>query len=600
MNGFVCAARLSGGPASDPLRPTVHSAAPGFSVLDVGHGAAIARRGTATAVGTVRLDNRPDLLRRIVASATCTDLDIVLAIVLQSGVAGIADLLGDFAFVMWNPVARELLAARDAFGVKPLYVRSRPDLLTFASAAATLADSDAYESEYIAEFLVNSYDPTPRTPYAGVRAVAPGTVLRGHAGRIATKRYWSAAAFEPAESADPGAPDADAACETFRTLFEQSVALRLAARGGGGVWSQLSGGLDSSSVVSMAQSLERAGAVPNGLGGAVSLVDRLDDEGEYARDVARSAGVRHEMIEDYWLWQDDGAPPPLSDAPDGLYPFYARNRRMRDVVRTNGGTVLLSGLGPDHYLAGNILFIADWVAAGQLPRAARELYRWAMASKSPFWKFAYDWTVLPLVPVSVRRRLAPRASRPPAWIQPAFARRFDLTARSAWYRGLDAPRGAQYAGQIAFVMDHVPACVDRGLFEDGIEMRFPFLYRPLVEFSLRLPRELRTRPTGRKWIMREALRGVLPESVRTRRGKGGISRRVRWSLGRERGLIDELLRDPMLAQLGVVDPAALRRTLADAERGDDLVLFPAVRALALETWLRVRAGGWSTRASVSA
>jgi asparagine synthase (glutamine-hydrolysing) len=158
-----------------------------------------------------------------------------------------------------------------------------------------------------------------------------------------------------------------------------------------------------------------------------------------------------------------------------------------------------------------------------------------------------------------------------------------------------APAGRLYAGEIEFNMGHIPPSIDRGEFQDGIEMRYPFLDRPLVEFSLRLPRALRTQPHARKWVQREAMRGVLPESVRTRRSKGGIAGRTRWSLYREHAVVEELLRDPIVAELGYVDCDALRASVERARADDDLLLFEVVRVLSFETWLRVRAGRWQSR-----
>jgi asparagine synthase (glutamine-hydrolysing) len=90
--------------------------------------------------------------------------------------------------------------------------------------------------------------------------------------------------------------------------------------------------------------------------------------------------------------------------------------------------------------------------------------------------------------------------------------------------------------------------------------------------------------------MREAMRGVLPEVVRTMRTKTAISGRVRWSLVRERGKVEGLLRDPILAQMGAIEPEPLRRAIDVAVNGDDRLLFGVLRPLSLETWLRARVG----------
>ncbi|HWZ59325.1 MAG TPA: asparagine synthase-related protein, partial [Gemmatimonadaceae bacterium] len=303
----------------------------------------------------------------------------------------------------------------------------------------------------------------------------------------------------------------------------------------------------------------------------------------------------HESVVDDWLWRDDGGAPLAMDEPHTLYGFYARNRRLCDVVRGAGGRVLLSGAGPDHYLAGNLFFFADLVARGQLRTAVRELSHWATVGKQSFWRFAGTNAVRPLLPFQVRRALEPEAARVPSWVAPAFARRCELRKRTAWSRGSAGRKGQLYASYIAFVMGHIPSCMERGEFAEGIEMRYPFLDRRLVEFSLRLPRAFRTQPYARKWIQREALRGVLPESVRTRRSKAGIVGRTRWSLQREHAVVADLLRDPIVVDLGYVDHARLRDAIERSVAGDDALLFAVVRVLSFETWLRVRADRWQSR-----
>src|SRR5262249_30842643 len=148
-----------------------------------------------------------------------------------------------------------------------------------------------------------------------------------------------------------------------------------------------------------------------------------------------------------------------------------------------------------------------------------------------------------------------------------------LNDRTAWGRALSSPLGHKFAGQIESDIPHLAVCIDRGEFENGIEMRFPYLYRPLVEFCLRLPRELRIQSATKKWIMRESLKGVLPEVIRTRRDKGAISGRTRWALGREATTINRMLERSILAELGCVDVPRIRQAIERARNGDDAALY---------------------------
>lgn len=540
-------------------------------------------------VGTARLDNRADLQAWTNAPATTSDLVLIAHAIASRGESCIRDILGDFAFVAQNAVTHQAIAARDAFGVKALYYRTKPDELAFSSHAARLAEGTEYDLDYIAEFILSGFDRDHHTPYKGVRAFPPGHVLVARAGKTTLTRYWSAAEFQPA-----GHASAEESCTKFRDLLERSLISNLT--GADDCWSQLSGGVDSSSLVSLTETMRRSGRIQHGIAGTVMVVDSLDDESCYARAVVEQYGLRFETVTDYWLWQDDGEPPPPNDLPDPLYPMYARNRAFCSIIRSAGGRVLFSGVGPDHFVAGNLYFFADWLARGRVFETIRELWRWSLLGKKPFWKYTVDNAIAPLLPSSLRRLAAPRWAQVYDWISPTFARGLGLNDRTAWNRALnEAPFGHKFAGQIAADVDHLVACIDRGEFEKGIEMRCPYLYRPLVEFCLRLPRELRIESATKKWVMREAMTGVLPEAIRTRRDKGAISGRTRWTLSREGKAITDMLKSSILAELGCIDVAKVRQAIERARTGDDDVLFAVTRTLALEFWLQVTTRRWEGR-----
>jgi asparagine synthase (glutamine-hydrolysing) len=128
------------------------------------------------------------------------------------------------------------------------------------------------------------------------------------------------------------------------------------------------------------------------------------------------------------------------------------------------------------------------------------------------------------------------------------------------------------------------------------ERRYPFLYKPLVEFALRLPpTDGVVRPLAGKWVLRRAMRGLLPDLVRTRVSKGSVGSRMLWSLDHERKVIEWMLQDPILAHMGCVDAARLREAYSEARLGRLPVTIGLFKALALETWLRIRDGRWPVR-----
>ena len=604
MSAFVCLASVDGRPVAsdDAARRLLRLGVEPVDTVTVdGFAAAagapflrplVARRGPLVAVGDARLGDRTALGRSLSIDIDphASDLDAVLAAWEARGEGCVPALVGDFGFVVWDTRTRRLAAVRDAFGVKPLFHARARSALVVSSRLDAVVDEERFDEEFVAEFLLGGGRDPERTVWAGCRAVAPGGLLTFADGETRASRHWRAMDFAPAEVADERE-----AVDAFRALFADAVRARMT--GGPDSWSQLSGGLDSSSVVSMAQHLAATGDVAAGLGGTVTVVDALGDgdETRFSGTVVRRWGVRNETLADPWPWEDDGAPPVATDEPRPHYPFWTRDRRLCDLVRRNGGRVLLSGQGADHYLDGPLTFAADLLARGRVGAALGEVTRHAVAERQSFWAGLRENALLPLLPRRIAGRAAPDEA--PRWTDPAFARRTGMRDRLRARRGWDAPRGEVWPRGVAGALEGLTHFVERGPYAEGLEMRYPFLHRPLVEFSLRLPVSLRVRPGISKWVLREAMRGVLPEEVRARRGKGGIDARVMWAMQREAPRLSALLRHPLVAQAGWVDGAALRAAAERARCGEPENLAHLLCALSLETWLAVRAGRWEPRES---
>lgn len=599
---FVCALRSMGAPLPE-AELLAHTAFPGSQRLArrereeaspfaglVAEGAEVFRSLSArwrglVGIGDVRLDNRDEIMQlggmRLPASAS--DLQVVLAALDGAGEAALWRLLGDFGFAVWDARAQKLLAVRDAFGVKPLYYAVHEDLLMVASRSDLLAGDEQLDGEFIADFLIGLNSATDHTIWKGVRAVPAGSYLVQRGTHRELKRYWAAARFTP----ETGVLARDSE-ERFRELLREGVRSRL--DGPAVTWAQLSGGLDSSTVAALAQLIGGG----RGLAGTITVVDTLGngDERRYSDAVVRRYDLRNEQVRDYWAWQDDGIKPPLTDGPRPLYPFFARDRRMCEIVRKAGGRVLLSGLGSDHYLYGNLHYIADLAAKGRIVAAVRELALWSVATRQSFWSMARQHLVDPLF--RGRRGAAADGDLPP-WIDPRFARAMNLGDRLPRARMAADPAGTRFARQVARDVGSLAAWIDRWPYGEDVEVRYPFLYRPLVEAALQLPPNARVRPATHKWVLREATRDVLPEEVRTRNSKGTIDARILWSLERERARLDALLGDPMLAQLGYIRTDELRAGVDRARRGVRTNNAHLMLALSLETWLSVRSGRWAVQ-----
>lgn len=510
----------------------------------------VVSEGSRTAVGIARLDNRPEIERLVGArSSTHTDMQLVLRAFSRRGTACLPVLLGDFAFVTWDATDKVPVAACDALSIKKLYYTRRDGLLSFADRAEVLAVSDRYDIQYLAERVAVCESSHDRTTYEGVRAVPGGAFATFQAGRTTVCRYWCPEQIEPVPEHVLKVPEAAAA---LRELVLQAVRCRVGSQSD--TWSQLSGGVDSSSIVGAAQWLEETGAISQGLRGTVTYVDRQGtaaDERAFSNLVAHRWRLRNEAILDPPLWIDERYEVPRLDQPRGHFMHYPREYRLCEIVRRAGGRVLLTGQGPDEYLRGSMIFFADWIVQGRIWDAVREMALRSAIGRVSFWELAYRNAVTPLLPGRLRRWFGPEVTRLPQWLHPEIARRFELHKRGLEL-GLYAGRpGNKYHTSIVKGVQAVQRTVGHLVLDDVLDVRHPFLDRRLVEFGLRLPPGLVVQPYAGKWLLREAMRGLLPEPVRTRVGKATMSELYAWSFVNQRPLLAPLTRNPILADLGI-------------------------------------------------
>lgn len=612
MSFFACVVNVEGGPVPPAYRSAIEASPfrrslqldwcsmTGFvgaiGVRDGQPTASMALDDGAVAIGDVRLDNRVELVRRCAGfRPPRSDLELALRVVHPTDGAAAGRMLGDFAFVAWDPARRSLLGIRDTFGVRKLFYSTDGALWFFASHASTLARDERYDVEYLVDRLAQSRSDPARTVFAGVSAVPPASVLHIHGGRSRITTFWSAA---QAQNASEGFASDEDRCAQLRELLIESVRLR--ATEDVPVWSHLSGGLDSSSVVSIAQWLSGRGRLPAPLAGTITYTDSLGtsaDEREYSDAVVQRYGVRNELVPHQIEMVEHGADAPMRDQPNYPASMALRDETAARKVYDAGGRVLLTGEGGDSLVAGTMFFFADWMVTGRAIEAVREMAHRAALGRVSFWRLAYENALLPLMPPGARHLLTrTRIGSTPPWIPARLARRYSLASRPTHDLVYAGRVGRKYADAVALTIASISAGLPLGPRNELLDVRHPYLHRPLVELALGLTPEFCVRPHQRKWILREAMRGILPEMVRTRIGKGALDGLNVWSLMRDQQRIDRLLANSILADLGCMDVAALRKVLEDIRRGVNHHAGWRDRlstALDVEMWLRLRSGRWA-------
>src|ERR1043165_6499524 len=201
-----------------------------------------------------RLDNRDELLPLLENQlrGERIDVSVVLAAYQGWGPNFLSRLIGDFALSLWEPFEKTLMLARDPFGVRPLYYFHNNDEFIWSSTLTSLlalpAISAEVDDEYVAGCLA-LYPELASTPYRNITAVEPGQLVTVREGQIQARRLW-----RPAEDDEIGyANDGDYE-DHFRQLLREAVSCRL--RSDRPIWSEISGGLDSSSSVLMADRIQ--------------------------------------------------------------------------------------------------------------------------------------------------------------------------------------------------------------------------------------------------------------------------------------------------------------------------------------------------------
>jgi asparagine synthase (glutamine-hydrolysing) len=472
----------------------------------------------------------------------------------------------------------KLVLSRDHLGIKPLYVTEAGGRLLFASEIKALLASQqlsaTVDERRLAEYLARGlHDHDERTFFEGVQQILPATVVTIDvaSGERHVHRYWTPR-LTSSGSADP---------TTFREAFAKAVERRLVADVPVGTC--LSGGLDSSSIVCVMSELLAAGA-PD----ASSMGDRLRtfsavfdgdpiDEQEYIEPVLAASGADSdfvrprsgELFDDLPMvvWHQDE--PMVSSGP------YAQYRVME--LAKGKVKVLLDGQGGDELLAGYVpyqyVYLRQLAAKRQLGTLRREATR------------ARDV----LTPIALQR-LADRKRHvdPARYCVPILGD----PVRNAELRATD--RRVRNDLKVRLLQDlttySLPSLLryeDRNSMAHSMESRPPFLDQELVELVLALPADAIIRDGWSRWILREALSGVLPEKVRVRRKKIGFTTpEIRW-LRAERATIQGIFRSPAFCSRPYWDGPAIARAFKAVCAGEleESPLF--WRILNAEAWLRV-------------
>lgn len=538
-----------------------------------------------------RLDNGEEIIREFddQHSEGRTDAAIVVAAYQKWGSGCFRKLVGDWALSLWDPRQNTLFLAKDFIGPRHLYYCLTEDGIAWSTVLASLLPltkhpATLHEAYFVGYFAL--YPPAHLTPYSGVRAVPAGAFIEVKDQRLVIHQYWR---FDPAKKL-VYQRDSDYE-EHFREVFATAVRRRL--RSNAPVLAELSGGMDSSSIVCMADQLLKTSCAPATRLDTISYYDDEEpnwDERPYFSvvEARRGKAGTHLNVSGGFTFDPPPDPTYFSPIPPGMdrSGFILAARRIQ-YMQENGNRVLLSGIGGDEFLGGvptPISELADLFRRGQLFTLLRRTKMWSLARKQP-WLHLLVATIRNFFPTGTAT-LAEKGRIPP-WLKKSLLERqkevlAHLMARTKWY----PPRPSFQAscGAVETLRRQLAAMPPQ--YGGNYEVRYPYLDRDLLEFIFSIPREQLVRPGRRRSLMRRALAGIVPSEILERRRKAFVARAPIAAIQDSWAQIASLTAEMISDSLGFLDRPVFVEALHAARSGHEAPILLILHTLRLELWLR--------------
>jgi asparagine synthase (glutamine-hydrolysing) len=513
--------------------------------------------------------------------ATRADTEAVVHAYEEWGDDCLSRLNGMFAFALWDSRRGRVLLARDRMGIKPLHYRLVAGRLSFASEIKALLEDPETSRDLdlaaVDEYLALEFVPAPRTILREVRKLPGGHLLvwRQSDGQAEVRRWWTPD-LAPSEAAQPEASAAELAA-SLHTVLREAVRKEMISDVPLGVF--LSGGIDSSAVAAM-----MCEASPGNVRSfSIGFADPSFDESRHARRVAQHLGTDHSelilepsMLVDLVPAVTAALDEPLGDA--SIIPTHLLSKFTRESVK-----VALGGDGGDELFAGYPTMQAHRLAGyyEALPAALRRRVIPGLVDRLPVSvdNISFDFKL---------RRFVEGAGRPLHERHLAWTGSFTpeqrsqlLTARvSGHLSALDEPdtvadlareaagladplNRVLYLDMKLYLENDILAKVDRASMLASLEARVPLLNVDVVEHVTRLPLNLKLRRLTTKWLLKRALRDVLPAEILGRPKKGFGIPVARWLQGPLRGDLLEALDPARLRAEGLFRPEAVGRLVEE-------------------------------------
>jgi len=554
-----------------------------------------------------RLDNRADLISELRDSLTANSTDVAIVAVAYEkwGANCLGKLIGDWALSIWNPRERSVLLAKDPIGTKHLYYSFDDKQLTWSTILDPLVlfAGKTFEicEEYIAGwFAIPVFPAAHLTPYVGIHAVPPSSSVFLRPGKHIVSKYWD---FDPGKRIRCRT-DAEYE-EHFRTALATAVQCRL--RSDRPVLAELSGGMDSSSIVCMADTVIAGGAAECPRLDTISWFDDTYDHiepdsnelhwitkveekrnragfhintGALRQEEAKEVGSRKSFESEFD--NDCFAATPIPN--NSQSEFF---KRCKAYVQSQGYRVTFSGIGGDEPTGGGVPTptpeLQNFLARARFVTLSRQLNAWAAKMRKPrlplLWEAVQGF-------FSARVDL-PKDLRAAPWLHPGFVSR-NRTAFCAY------PFRVKLFGPLPSFQDHVDKLDANRRFvaycdlrsELLREIRYPYYDRDLLEFMYAIPREQIVRVGQRRSLMKRALVGIVPDELLNRRRKTFVPPEQKKDSSTEWPSLMDIGQHIIAGSVGIIDPDRFANALQKAQCNEVVPIGSLRQTLTLESWLR--------------
>ena len=536
--------------------------------------------GTVKVVFNGEIYNYRELRAELVARGhvfrSTGDSEVIPHLYEEYGLDFLNRLNGMFAIALWDAPRRRLLLTRDRVGIKPLYYSLHHGNLYFGSEVKCILAAGGSRREPnptgIDQLLTLEYTASPVTLFKDVHKLPPGSWLTWTDGEVRQGTFWSATALaEPCKGTVPEL------AERLRVAVTEAVRRQLVSDVPLGAF--LSGGIDSSIIVA---AMSEVSSQPP-MTFSVGFGDASYSELQYADVVAKHCGTRHHqelLTPDYLSTLPDvikQLDQPIADF--SVFPTLLVSRMAREHV-----TVALGGDGGDELFGGYDTYAADHYAANSVDRLPRSL-RVAMERLA---------RVMPLgrgkrgIGNQLRRFLE-GAALPTSWQHMRWQMFLSNGARARLYRPAFRAAVGEQTGELVRTMlesaapdrltnqircdmrlylpENILPKVDSMSMATSLEARVPYLDNDVIDLALSIPADLKVRGGVRKWILKTAFAGRLPQQI-LMRGKEGFSMPMKnWLNGAWNGLMHDLLGPASLADEGIFDAHYVGELMSQHESG---------------------------------